>query len=65
MLIPAYCKVDGWMWMTCDFMFFSSVFQSHQDDGRLIMKGCSNGTPYTIEKISHSRRDSKPGPLDH
>ena len=25
--------------MTCDFMFFSTVFQSYQDDGRLVMKG--------------------------
>ena len=29
---------DGWM--TYDFMSFSKVFQSYQDDGRLIMKGC-------------------------
>ena len=27
-------------WMTCDFTSFSTVFQSYQDDGRLIMKGC-------------------------
>ena len=30
--------IDGWM--TCDFMFFSTVFQSYQDDERLMMKGC-------------------------
>ena len=30
--------MDGWM--TCDFTSFSTVFQSYQDDGRLIMKGC-------------------------
>ena len=32
----------GWMagWMTCDFMSFSTVFQSYQDNGQLIMKGC-------------------------
>ena len=29
---------DGWM--ICDFTSFSTVFQSYQDDGRLIMKGC-------------------------
>ena len=29
---------DGWM--TYDFTFFSTVFQSYQDDGRLIMKSC-------------------------
>ena len=27
-------------WMTWDFMFFSTVFQSYQADERLIMKGC-------------------------
>ena len=30
--------IDGWM--TCDFTSFSTIFQSYQDDGRLIMKGC-------------------------
>ena len=30
----------GWDGMTCNFMSFSTVFQSYQDDGRLIMKGC-------------------------
>ena len=30
--------MDGWM--TCDFTSFSTVFQSYQDDERLIMKGC-------------------------
>ena len=42
----------GWMdgWMTCNFMSFSTVFQSYQDkgklfqsyqdNGKLIMKGC-------------------------
>ena len=34
--------IDGWMdgWMTCDFTSFTTVFQSYQDDGRLIMKDC-------------------------
>ena len=30
--------MDGWM--TCDFTSFSTVFQSYQYDGRLILKGC-------------------------
>ena len=30
--------MDGWM--TCEFMSFSTVYQSYQDDERLIMKGC-------------------------
>ena len=33
-----FAIMDGWM--TCDFTSFSTVFQSYQDDGRLIMKGC-------------------------
>ena len=34
--------VKGWMdgWMTCDFTSFLTVFQSYQDDGWMIMKGC-------------------------
>ena len=28
-------------WMTCDFTSCSTVFQSYQHDGRLIMKGCA------------------------
>ena len=31
-------EMDGWM--ICDFLSFSTVFQSYQDDERLIMKGC-------------------------
>ena len=31
---------------------FSTVFQLYQDDGRLIMKGLCNGTPFTVENIS-------------
>ena len=30
--------LDGWM--TCVFTSFSTVFQTYQDDVRLIMKGC-------------------------
>ena len=30
--------MDGWM--TRDFISFSTVFQSYQDDGWMIMKGC-------------------------
>ena len=29
--------------MTCGFTFFSTVFQSYQDDVRLIMKGFLQG----------------------
>ena len=27
-------------WMACDFTSFSTIFQSYQDDVRVIMKGC-------------------------
>ena len=36
-------------WMTCHFTSFSTVFQSYQDDGRLIMKGNVHGTPFMVE----------------
>ena len=32
-------------WMTCDFTAFSTVFQSYQDYGRMIMKGCLQWNP--------------------
>ena len=37
----------SWMdgWMTCDFTSFSTVFQSYQDDGQMIMKGCVQWDP--------------------
>ena len=38
--------------MMCDFTSFSTVFQSYQDDGRMIMKGCVQWNTYTVEKIS-------------
>ena len=37
--------------MTCGFTSFSTVFQSYQDDSRLIMKTVCNGTPFTVENI--------------
>ena len=41
--------MDGWL--ACDFTSFSTVFQSYQDDRRMIMKGFCIGTPFTIKKI--------------
>ena len=34
-------RFDGWMdgCIFCDFISFSTVFQSYQDDARMIMKG--------------------------
>ena len=42
---------DGWM-DECHFTSFSTVFQSYQDGGMLIIKAVCNGTPFTVEKIS-------------
>ena len=36
--------------MSCSFMSFSTVFQSYQDDGRLIMKGCVKMALFGVEK---------------
>ena len=49
--------------MACDFTSFITVFQSYQDDERLIMKGCENGTPFTVEKIP-PRAGIELSPLD-
>ena len=40
--------MDGWM--NCNFTSFSTVFQSYQDDERLIMKGCVQWNPVMFEK---------------
>ena len=56
-----YCRMTGWM--ICDLTSFSTVFQSYQNDGRLIMKGWCNGTPFTVEKIS-PRAGIELDPLD-
>ena len=37
--------------MTCDFTFFSTVFQLCQDNVWLIMKTVRNGTLLMVEKI--------------
>ena len=54
-------SMDGWM--TCDFYVFSTVFQSNQDDERLIMKGCVQWSSFTVEKIS-PRAGDELGALD-
>ena len=40
-------RMDGWMagWMICDFTSFSTVFQSYQDDGRMVLKDCVQWNP--------------------
>ena len=37
-------------WMTGDFTSLSTVFQSYQDEERLIMKGCVQWNLFTVEK---------------
>ena len=34
------CEAEMNGWLICNFTSFSTVFQSYQDDRRLIMKGC-------------------------
>ena len=41
--------MDGWM--TCDVTSFSTVFQSYQDDERLIIKSCVQWSSVYVEKI--------------
>ena len=37
--------VVGVGWVTCNFTSFSTVFQSYQDNGWMIMKGCMQFNP--------------------
>ena len=39
------------------FASFSRAFQSYQDDGQMIMKGCVQWNLFMIEKISTSGGD--------
>ena len=49
--------------MACDFMPFSTVLQSYQDNVRLIMKGYVGWSSFTVEKIS-PRAGIELDPLD-
>ena len=46
-------SMDGWL--TCNFMSFSTVFWSYQDNGQMIMKGCVQWRPVysltTLEQL--------------
>ena len=47
--LQQYLMMDGWM--ICDFTSFSTVFQSYQDDGRMIMEGYVQWNLFTFNKI--------------
>ena len=55
-------RMDGWM--TCDFTSFSTVFQSYQADGRLIMKGYVQWNPFLRLRRFRLNGGSNSGPLD-
>ena len=62
-VLPTTCKsFPGWMdgWMTCDFKSFSTVFQSYQDDGKMIMKGCVQWNPVYGRKDFRLEQGSRP-----
>ena len=50
---------DGWM--ACDFTSSSNVFQSYQDDVRMIMRGCVQYNPVYGRKDFRLEGGSKPG----
>ena len=52
------------IWMDLDFIFFSTVFQSNQKDGRLIMKGCVQWNPVYCWKDSRPQQSLNQGPPD-
>ena len=61
--MPYLVNVGMGGWMTCDFTDFSTEFQSYQDDGRMIMKGCLQWNPCLRLTILH-RVGLKPRMLD-
>ena len=60
-------SIDGWM--ICDLKSFLTVFQSYQDDGMLIMKGCVQwNSIYGSEDFALSRdrtRSARSNPLSY
>ena len=47
-----YTLIKMTKWMTCDLTSFSTVFQSYQDNGRMIIKAVCNTAPFRVENIS-------------
>ena len=54
--------MDGWM--TWGFTYFSTVFQSYEDNDQVIIKGCMQGNPIYGCKDFHLMHGSNQGPLD-
>ena len=54
-------EMDGWM--TCDFTFFLTVFQSYQDDVACIERLCAM-EPRLRLKIFSPQAEIEPGTLD-
>ena len=48
-----------------DFTSYSTVFQSYQDDGKVIIKVCVQWNPVYAWKDFRLQRGSNPWPLDH
>ena len=50
--------------MACNFTSFSTVFQSYQDDVRVMMKGCVQWNLVYGWKVFRLKRGLNPGLLD-
>ena len=50
--------------MTCDLTSFSAEFESYQDDGKIIMKGCVQWNLVYGRRDVRLKRDSNPRSLD-
>ena len=59
LIIALVSREDGWMdgWMICDFTSFSTLFQSYQENGRMIVKDCVQWNPIRLKRF-RLKRDS-------
>ena len=50
MALTLFGWIDGWIdgWMTWNFTSFSTVFQTYQDDERVILKSCGQWNPIYV-----------------
>ena len=61
MSLPGFLIFQIAAWITCDLKSFSTVFQSYQVDGKVIMKAVNNGAQFTVGKISAFSRSRTRG----